>query len=119
MALDESGSIPDSVVDIYLKELKEINRITGVSIMVTRFDTHCSEPEPLNRFILNKGREKQGGTDFRPIFEMADKTKIPLVIIFTDGDGKVPHRVSQKVLWVLTGGGKNPADFGQEIFFTN
>lgn len=118
VALDESGSIPDSIVDIYIKELKEINKITGVSIMVTRFDIECSEPLPLNRDIEGKGRTKQGGTDFRPVFTLADKLKIPLVIIFTDGDGAAPERVSQKVLWVLTQNGKNPSTFGSEVNFT-
>jgi predicted metal-dependent peptidase len=68
-------------------------------------------------YLKNKERAKNGGTDFRPIFELADKMKIHLVIIFTDGDGIVPEHVNQKVLWFLTKGGKRPAQFGNYIEF--
>lgn len=119
VALDESGSMSDDLIDIYLKELKEINRITGVSIKVVRFDTECSEPISLSDYIKTSGRERRGGTDFRPVFNLADKLKMPLVIIFTDGEGDAPASVSQKVLWLLTRGGKNPSSFGDSVYFTS
>jgi len=50
--------------------------------------------------------------DFRPIFRLVDKMKIPLVIIFTDGDGEAPISANQNTLWVLTKNSKKPADFG-------
>jgi predicted metal-dependent peptidase len=117
LALDESGSISDTLVKEFYHELTEINRITGVSILVTRFDTQCSEPVPLSQFLMNSKREKRGGTDFRPIFRLADERRIPLVIIFTDGDGDVPSEVNQKTLWVLTKNAKKPADFGESVTF--
>lgn len=118
LALDESGSISDALVKEFYRELTEINRITGVSILVTRFDTKCSEPVPLNQFLMNSKREKRGGTDFRPVFTLADEKRIPLVIIFTDGDGDVPSEVNQKTLWVLTKNGRKPAGFGESVTFS-
>jgi len=117
LAIDESGSISDSKVKEFYGELQNINKITGVSIVVTRFDMECSIPVPLNKFIVDNKREKRGGTDFRPIFKLADELKIPFVIIFTDGDGEAPVSVNQKTLWVLTKNAKKPADFGVCVTF--
>lgn len=119
IALDESGSMPNSFIDIYLKELKEINKITGVKIKIVRFDTECSTPVPLKQYIEEKGRLKQGSTNFTPIFEIADQLKIPIVIIFTDGKGICPESVNQKVLWLLTKDGENPSNFGEVMYFTH
>lgn len=116
-AIDESGSVSDALVKEFYHELKDINKITGVSILVTRFDTACSEPVPLNTFMADNKREKRGGTDFRPIFKLADELRIPLVIIFTDGDGEAPESANQNTLWVLTKGAKKPADFGYYLTF--
>lgn len=117
IAIDESGSISDSLVQSFYQELKEINKITGTSMMVTRFDTNCSLPVPLNSFAVESKRVKRGGTDFRPIFQLADEQRIPLVIIFTDGDGEAPTSANQNTLWVLTKNAKKPAAFGYFLEF--
>lgn len=117
IALDESGSMSNDITGIYLDELKIINQITGVDIQVIRFDSNCTEPVALNRYINNVGRIKRGGTDFRPIFKLADYMKISQVIIFTDGDGIYPEAVNQKVLWILTKDGYNRSNFGEHVYF--
>jgi predicted metal-dependent peptidase len=117
IAIDESGSISDTLVKEFYQELKEINKITGTNMLVTRFDTECSEPIPLGTFVVSNKRIKRGGTDFRPIFKLADENKIPLVIIFTDGDGEAPVSVNQNTLWILTKKAKKPANFGYFLNF--
>lgn len=117
IAIDESGSINDTLVNEFYRELREINKITGTNMMVTRFDTECSEPIPLSTFVVSNKRMKRGGTDFRPVFDLADKCKIPLVIIFTDGDGDAPASANQNTLWILTKNAKKPADFGYFLSF--
>lgn len=117
VALDESGSMSDEVVKYYLEELKEINKITGVNIQVVKFDSTCSEPVPLSHFIKNSQRDRRGGTDFHPVFELANRHKFPLVILFTDGDGSAPESVGQRVLWILTEGGHKPANYGESVYF--
>jgi Uncharacterized protein conserved in bacteria len=112
IAIDESGSISDAQVKKFYEELVEINKITCSTMLVTRFDTQCSDPVPLNTFVVHQKRAKRGGTDFRPIFQLADERKIPLVIIFTDGDGEAPLNANQKTLWILTKQSKKPAKFG-------
>ncbi len=118
VALDESASMSDELINVYLMELKKINRITGIDLWVTRFDSECSSPIPLRDYIEEKGRKRRGGTDFRPVFDLATSYRFPSIIIFTDGDGRAPEEVSQRVLWLLTSGGKKPSNYGEEVYFT-
>lgn len=117
LAVDASGSISDKQVQQFHSELYAISRITGASLYVTQFDTECTAASPIQQYVRGKNRVKSGGTDFRPVFELADKMRIPLLIIFTDGDGTAPEAANQKVLWVLTKGAKKPAPFGHCITF--
>jgi predicted metal-dependent peptidase len=100
-----------------LHEMLNIKKITNASLSVTEFDIDCTEPVPIERYIREKKRVKNGGTDFVPVFKLADKMHIQLLIIFTDGDGKVPESCNQRVLWVLTRGGKKPCEFGDYVIF--
>lgn len=117
LAVDASGSITESQIRQFHAELYAISRITGATLYVTQFDTECTDAVPLRQYIRDKKRVKGGGTDFRPVFHLADKMRIPLLIIFTDGDGTVPETANQKVLWVLTKGAAKPAAFGHCITF--
>ncbi len=117
IALDESGSMSGDITKVYLDELKNINKITGVDIQVVRFDSDCSDPVSLKKYINEVGRKRRGGTDFRPIFELADRMKISQVIVFTDGDGIYPEVVNQNVLWLLTKDGYNRSTFGDHVYF--
>jgi predicted metal-dependent peptidase len=117
IALDESGSISDEQLDIFFNELMSINRITGAEVLVTEFDTECSEPKPAEIYLHQRNRNKKGGTDFRPIFKLAEELNIFSVVIFTDGNGNAPEEVNQRVLWILTRDGKQPAPFGYSVKF--
>jgi predicted metal-dependent peptidase len=117
IALDASGSISDDQFQTFLNELMKVNRITNAQILVTEFDTECTKPKPAEEYRYIKQREKKGGTDFRPIFTLADSLKISLIAIFTDGEGSAPDQANQKVLWVLTKGGKQPAPYGYGVMF--
>jgi len=115
IAVDESGSISDAQVETFHKELVRINRMLNDEIFVCRFDTECTEPLPLSMHISQNRRERKGGTDFRPVFKLADQLGIRNLIIFTDGDGKTPLESNQRVLWVLTNTDKKPTTFGSCI----
>ena len=117
IALDESGSISDEQLDIFFNELMSINRIPGAEVLVTEFDTECSEPKPAQAFIHQRNRNKKGGTDFTPIFKLAEKLNIFSVVVFTDGEGNAPAEVNQRVLWILTRDGKQPAPYGYSVRF--
>ncbi len=117
IALDESGSISNEQLQTFFNELMAVNRITNAQILVTEFDTACTQPLPAEEYRHVRAREKSGGTDFKPVFALADSLKLSLVVIFTDGEGSAPERVSQRVLWVLTKGGKQPAPYGTSVTF--
>lgn len=117
VAVDESGSISNAQVAGFYDELLKINGINHADITAVSFDSGCSDPMPLSKFVADSGRKRRGGTDFRPVFDVADRLKLPLVILFTDGDGTAPVSVNQRVLWVLTEGGRPPADYGIAIHY--
>jgi len=117
IALDESGSITDDQLQTFYVELMAVNRITNARIMVTEFDTACTPPKPAAEYRHVKQRTKNGGTDFRPVFALADSLRLSLVVVFTDGEGSAPDRVDQRVLWVLTKGAKQPAPYGYSVTF--
>jgi predicted metal-dependent peptidase len=117
IALDESGSITDDQLNSFFVELTQVNRITGARILVTEFDTVCTPPKPAGEYRHQAARTKNGGTDFRPVFELADRLMMKSVVIFTDGEGDAPERANQRVLWVLTKGAKQPAPYGYSVMF--
>jgi predicted metal-dependent peptidase len=117
IALDESGSISEKQLSVFYGELLKIKKLTGASLSVTQFDISCTAPVPIERYISEKKRLKNGGTDYRPVFELADCMGMSLLIIFTDGEGTTPPEVNQKVVWVLPKVGKKPAAYGHCVTF--
>lgn len=117
VAIDESGSINDEDVLKFYKELRIIKRSVKADISVTRFDTDCTRAVPLNQFLKMNDRVKNGGTDFRPVFKLADETSSKLVLIFTDADGTMPDSVKQQVLWILTKKPLKSPPFGDTVLF--
>lgn len=115
IALDASGSISDKQLSQFYGELLKIKRITGATLIVTQFDTDCTTPVSIERYVRDKMRYKSGGTDYRPVFELADSLGMKLLIIFTDGEGTAPPEVNQKVVWMLTKEGKRPAEYGHYV----
>ena len=117
VALDESGSISDEQLNIFFNELMAINLITNAQVLVTEFDTECSEPKPAETYRHQRGRTRKGGTDFKPIFKLAEDLRIFSVVVFTDGNGEAPPQVNQRVLWILTQNGRQPAEYGYSVYF--
>jgi len=117
IALDASGSISDNQLSQFYGELLKIKKITGAALMVTQFDTDCTVPVSIERYVKEKRRVKSGGTDYRPVFELADSMGMSLLVIFTDGEGTAPSEVNQKVVWMLTKEGKRPAEYGHYANF--
>ena len=117
IALDESGSISEKQLSQFYGELLKIKKLTGAVLSITRFDTVCTAPIPIERYIREKKRLKSGGTDYRPVFELADQMRVPLLIIFTDGEGTAPAGANQKVLWMIPQGGKRPSEYGHFVYY--
>ena len=117
IAIDESGSISDDDIRFFYRELRRISRITKADLHVVRFDTSCSKPVPLDKYLKIRDRGKRGGTDFRPVFETAKKTGSRMIIFFTDGMGSFPEYTDRKVLWVLSGEKDDRMPFGETVRF--
>lgn len=115
IALDASGSISDKQLSLFHGELLKIKKITGAKLLVTQFDTECTVPVAIERYTRDKKRVKNGGTDYRPVFEMADSLGMSLLVIFTDGEGMAPVETNQKVVWMLPANGKRPAGYGHFV----
>ncbi len=115
VAIDESGSIQMETWSLFLNELKLLKNITHTKFWTSRFDQTCSDPMPLEQFIQKSERQKQGSTDYRPIFEMASKHHYKLIIIFTDGEGIFPETIEGHVLWLLTKRAEIPPNLGYVI----
>jgi len=63
-----------------------------------------------------------GGTDFRPVFEYIKNNLIKpkLLVYLTDGYGRAPETPPDyPVLWVITGNGEAPANWGWKTFLNN
>jgi predicted metal-dependent peptidase len=117
IALDASGSISEKQLSQFYGELLKIKKLTGTSLSVTQFDTDCTAPVPIERYVKEKKRVKNGGTDYSPVFALADSMAMSLLIIFTDGEGTAPPEVNQKVVWMLPKGAKKPAAYGHYVDF--
>jgi len=65
--------------------------------------------------------EGGGFTDLRPVFDYACTLhpRPAAVIYLTDGFGPAPERMDFPTLWVLTGEGKKPVDWGVEVRLGN
>jgi len=116
VAIDESGSIQPETWHMFLNELKLLKKITNVNFLTSRFDHTCSQPIPLESFVKEAEIQKKGSTDYRPIFEIVERRRIRLVIIFTDGEGIFPQNTQSNVLWLLTKRTKIPNHLGHVIY---
>jgi predicted metal-dependent peptidase len=56
-----------------------------------------------------------GGTDFRPAFELARKLKVPAIIYLTDGMGTYPSKANIPTAWVLPYHATAKPPFGKVI----
>jgi len=106
VAVDTSGSVDESLLEIFLGEVTsimqqypnyEINLITA-DAKVQSHRTYL--PGEALEYEISGG----GGTDFRPVFTFIDQNiDYPtLLLYFTDGEGTYPsYEPSYDVLWIM------------------
>lgn len=117
VAIDTSGSMSDDDLRDTLGQLLQIKKVSGTRILVVWGDIrHCGGPIPIERVKGDLKLKGRGGTDLCWPFDMATRMRIPTVVYFTDGYGPAPPSVPQRVLWVITGGGRKPADYGYTVY---
>jgi len=111
VAIDTSGSVSDTMLQVFLSELKGLVQQFSLERMwvvccdarVHNADEFTADEFTVERIRLSGG----GGTDFRPVFRWVEKCGITPVclIYFTDTWGDFPETPPPyPVLWAVVGG---------------
>jgi predicted metal-dependent peptidase len=121
VALDTSGSVGDKDIGEFLSEINAIKGQMRARITVLTCDSEIAEScpwiyEPWEEIALPERLTGGGGTDFRPVFEWADRQdrQPDLLLYFTDAEGAFPSQEPGfPVLWLVKG--KQPVPWGQRV----
>lgn len=110
MGVDTSGSVTQKE----LSEFKGFLEWLAKNFMCFRITLACCDAElqeekELCKFIDIKQIESMkggGGTDFRPVFELAEKKRARVLIFLTDGFGEFPEKPPRfTTVWAVTENG--------------
>jgi hypothetical protein len=102
--VDVSGSIEDSLLERFAREIEAITRRLEAGLVLVIGDDqvrHVVQCEPGRsnlRAIEFKGR---GGTDFTPLLEEADRHHPDIGVVLTDLQGPARFRPRWPVLWAV------------------
>jgi len=116
VAIDASGSVGDDELSQFLSEVNKLAEIQPVDLVV--FDDGIQiGPIPFNRKQREFGITGRGGTSFKEVFQLAEERHYKSVIMLTDGcAAAVEYPVGVlDVLWVLTGPGNPPVEWGERV----
>lgn len=125
---DSSGSMGLEQLMAGRSEAAAVFKQCGIqSAWFLDLDAAISEPPKLIRCqdLLSMGVRGRGGTDFRPAFELAMRTRPrpDLIIYFTDGDGIAPETAPPgiKVIWCIVPSycARKPANWGHLIVMSD
>ncbi|MDE1940622.1 MAG: hypothetical protein KGI66_00695, partial [Patescibacteria group bacterium] len=101
VALDTSGSVDNTLLAKFLAETKALTELNGMITYLVSCDAQIHDViEPGERWPEAWGGG--GGTDFRPVFELAHTLDIDGIVYFTDGRGSFPDSSSLPTLWALS-----------------
>jgi predicted metal-dependent peptidase len=119
VAIDTSGSIGDDELSQFLAEVNRLAEIHPVDLVL--FDDGIQlGPISFHRKHATFDFKGRGGTDFSKVFELASERKYQSVIMLTDGCAGAPEYPQgvKDVLWVLTGSGNPPVEWGERVRIT-
>lgn len=120
VALDISDSTSDEL-PTFISELKSLlTSFDQVNLTLIQCSTQITHEQQLSSADLNALDNFEviggGGTSLIPPFERAASLQPNCFIYLTDGYGPAPSQPpNYPVLWVLTKGGKQPAEWGSVI----
>ena len=112
-AVDTSASLTAKQLELISAELRKLT--IDYQVTVVECDVVIQRVYRCRSLVSVQGR---GGTDLRPPFESGflKKHEFDLAIYFTDGLGEAPSQPPPiPVIWCLTDGGEQPADWGEVI----
>lgn len=117
IAIDESGSIDDELLGEFTGEINRLFKEFSGTVKVMHFDTEISKVETYKKTCDRVQRFGGGGTDPNPCFEMFDREKGDLLIMFTDGYFFSPCQCKRgkNVLFLIYNNPEFKPEFGKEI----
>lgn len=113
-AVDTSGSMSSESLERIALELTRLARHSVVTVV--ECDAQIQATYKFDGPL--RGVRGRGRTDLRPPLAAAcvNKVRPDVVVYFTDGEGTAPPAApAVPVIWALTPGGKQPAEWGQVI----
>ena len=121
VALDTSGSISDTEITEFVSEIDAIKSLMRAQITLHTCDSSLNSNGPWvyeawDEFKVPEKILGGGGTNFKPVFEWAEKRDLPpdLLVYFTDAEGAFPdYEPSFPVIWLVKG--KKQVPFGNRI----
>jgi predicted metal-dependent peptidase len=121
-ATDCSGSVGNHEYLIFLSEAVNATKLFREKAKMLFFDWDLLKDKKGEPLIYKLGDQKklpqrpmQGGTNFQPVIDYANKVKPDLLVIFTDGEAPAPTKANCPVLWVICGGRDNPELKGKRL----
>jgi len=117
VAIDTSYSINQMMFDAFVSAFMDILRkIPSYNVTFVSCDAEIHTIQEIRNMLPEKLELRgDGGTDFRPVFRLAQKVKPNVVIYFTDGQGIYPPNSSIPTVWIVPEGYDPKPPFGKVI----
>jgi predicted metal-dependent peptidase len=104
VAIDTSQSVNDTLLEVFLAELKHINQC-GTEVDIMQCDAKGYPVRPIKEYVLDNlvRIEGRGGTDFNPPvnYYAENQPKYQALIYFTDGECSPPDLSPNNILWLI------------------
>lgn len=122
IAVDISGSVTDVEFKYFVSEITSIFRMgRPKNITVIQFDTRICHVNTVSNIqeLLNIKFSGRGGTDIKPVIDWANENKPKLMLVFTDGEFRIPvAKTKVNWVWLIHGSYKFKPLFGKVINYT-
>jgi predicted metal-dependent peptidase len=102
--VDVSGSIEDSLMDRFAREIEALTRRLEAALVLVIGDDRVRRVarfEPGKSDLRDIEFQGGGGTDFTPLLQEADRHHPDIAIVLTDLDGPVAFKPRWPVLWAV------------------
>jgi predicted metal-dependent peptidase len=116
IGLDTSGSIDSETLSLFFGEIEKIKAL-GMKIRVAECDTQIGRVYEY-KHIPKNDITGGGGTNFKPVFELANTLKPNCIVYLTDGYGEYPDCSKIPTLWCISPDGDFSGNFGRHIKIT-
>jgi predicted metal-dependent peptidase len=102
--VDVSGSIEDTLLEKFAREIEAITRRQEAALVLVVGDDQVrrvTEFAPGRSDLRDIEFAGGGGTDFTPLLEEAEKHRPDIVVVLTDLDGPANFRPRWPVIWAV------------------